>query len=399
MKILLKNANIVDRNKSLKGDIYIEEGIIRELGENLERDCETLDLKGLTLMPAFLDLHAHFRDPGFPKKETLETGSLAALRGGYTTVNLMANTWPIASNMEVVDYVLKKEEELDLIDVHQTVAVTNNFNGKSFEHLDQIDENKVRFISDDGKGIISNRVSYESMLIARDRGFIIMTHAEDMELTKIDYRMSENIISFRDLYLSQVTGARLHLAHVSTKEAIRAIRMAKEDGVNVTCEVTPHHIYMYDNDYRVNPPIREREDVEEIIRGIQDGTVDAIATDHAPHTEEEKKKGAPGISGIEVAFSLCYSKLVRQGHISLNRLSDLMSYGPARIFDVNKGLVEEGYLADLVVLDLDKEYEIDSRDFISKGKNTPLNGETVFGQPVLTMKAGAIKYKNKEYSI
>ena len=399
MNILIKNARLVDKEIDGLLDLYIEDGKIKEVGEGLDYDCQTLDAEGLVVMPAFTDLHVHFRDPGFTHKEDLETGSRAALRGGYTFVTLMGNTNPISSNMEVVDYVLDKARDLDLIDVHQVVSLTEKFDGRSLGHLDSIDRNKVRVLSEDGHGVISNKVTYDAMVWAKERDFIIMTHAEDMELTPIDYRISENIISLRDLYLASVTGVHLHLSHVSTKEAIEAIRIFKARGTRVSCEVAPHHIALADLDYRVNPPIRQREDNLEIIRGIQDGTVDAIATDHAPHTAKDKENGAPGMVGLETAFSICYSELVEKGHIGLQKLTELMSTNPSRIMGLNKGRIKEGYQADLVIVDLDKEYTIDASSFASKGRNTPFDGRNYKGQVVATIRKGLIKYKNEEYPI
>lgn len=398
MDVLIKQARIVDENLDFIGDLYVKDGLITDFGENLNYDCKIINGEGLVLMPSFVDLHVHFREPGFTYKEELFTGSLAALKGGYTLVNLMGNTNPICSSMETVEYVLNKGKELDLIDLHQTVSITKDFDGQTLEHLETLD-NRVKFISDDGKGVKSNIVMYNSMVKAKEKGLTIITHAEDDDLTPIDYRISENIITIRDLYLSKVTGANLHLAHVSTIEAIEEIRRAKSEGVNVTCEVTPHHISLWDNDYKVNPPIRTKVDVEAIIEGIIDGTVDAIATDHAPHSKEDKEKGAPGLSGIETAFSVCYTSLVRADRIDLKKLSHIMSANGAMIMNMKKGKIEKGYDGDIVLLDLNKEIIIDGENFISKGKNTPFNGMKFYGQVVTTIKEGKIKYINKEYSI
>ncbi|NLV87879.1 MAG: amidohydrolase family protein, partial [Tissierellia bacterium] len=252
MEILIKGARIVDESKDFLGDIYVRDGKIEDFGKDLNYPCNTIDGQGLTLMPSFIDLHVHFREPGYTYKEDLYTGSLAALRGGYTLVNLMANTKPVCSSMDIVEYVLNRAKELDLVDMHQVVSITKDFDGLTLSHLDPLDE-RVKFISDDGKGIKSNIVMYKAMLKALDKGLTIMVHAEDEDLTPIDYRISENIITMRDIYLSKETGAKIHLCHVSTKEAIEEIRRAKAQGINVTCEVTPHHIGLWDNDYKVNP--------------------------------------------------------------------------------------------------------------------------------------------------
>lgn len=391
MDLLIKGCRIVDETKDLLGDIYIKDGRIADYGGNINYDCKTISGENLVAMPAFIDMHVHFREPGYTYKEDIYTGSLAALKGGYTLVNLMANIKPICSNMEIVEYVLNRSKEIDLIDIHQTLSVTKNFDGKTLNHLNTID-NRVKFISDDGQGIQSNLTMYKAMIKAREMDLTIISHTEDEEIVSIDTRLSENIMTSRDIYLSKLTNGRLHLAHVSTKEAIEGIRKAKRQGVNITCEVTPHHIALYNDDYRVNPPIREKEDVEAIIQGIKDGIVDVIATDHAPHSKEDKEEGAPGISGIETAFAVSYTTLVKSGEISLNRLSQLMSRIPGNLMGVNKGKIKKGYDGDIVLLDLDKEIAIDGDNFISKGKNTPFNGQKFYGDVLATIRKGEIKY-------
>ena len=391
VELLLKNCRIVDESKDVLGDIYIENGKIVEYGKSLNYDCKTIDADGLIAMPAFIDMHVHFRDPGYPHKEDLYTGSMAALKGGYTFVNLMGNTQPIASNMDVVNYVLSKAEELNLVDVHQVVSISKNFDGESLEHLENLDH-RVKFISDDGNGVQSNLIMYEAMLKAKEKDLIIIAHEEDVEIVKIDTRLSENIMTFRDIYLSNITGAKLHLAHVSTKESIEKIRQAKIYNSNISCEVTPHHIALYDIKYRVNPPIREKKDVKAIIAGIKDGTVDMIATDHAPHSKEDKEKGAPGISGIETAFSICYTQLVKSGEISLNKLSEIMSANPGKLAAINKGKIKKSYDGDIVLVDLDKKVLVDGNTFRSRGKNTPFNGMEFYGEVVATIRRGEIKY-------
>lgn len=392
MSVLIKNCRIVDEEKDLFGDLYIKDGKIDNYGRSLNYDTYTIDAQGLIVMPAFVDMHAHFRDPGYTYKEDLHSGSLAALKGGYTCVNLMGNTNPICSDMKVVKYVLNKAKELNLIDIHQTVSITKNFDGKSLEHLDYIDNN-VKFISDDGKGVQSNLTMYLAMVKAKEKGLTIIAHEEDNEIVTINTRLSENLMTFRDIYLAKLTGTWLHLAHVSTKEAIEGIRKAKREIQNLTCEVTPHHLALYNYDYKVNPPIREKEDVLEIIKGIKDGTVDIIATDHAPHSMEDKEKGAPGISGLETAFPVCYTKLVKSEEITLNRLSQLMSSKPAQMLGVKKGKIQTGYDGDVVIVDLEKKVKINKDEFLSKGKNTPFDGMEFYGEVIATIRKGEIKYK------
>ncbi|QQY80329.1 dihydroorotase [Keratinibaculum paraultunense] len=391
MEVLIKNCRVIDETKDFVGDIYIKDGKITDFGAKLSYPSPSIDARNLAVMPSFIDMHAHFREPGYTYKEDIYTGSLAALKGGYTLVNLMANTNPICSSLEVVDFVLDKAKKLDLIDIHQSVSITKDFDGKTLQHLEHIDP-RIKFISDDGKGVQSNLVMYQAMKIAKEKGLTIIAHEEDEDIVYIDTRLSENLMTLRDIYLSKLTGASLHLAHVSTKESIEWIRKAKKEIANLSCEVTPHHIALYDLDYKVNPPIRKKEDVRAIVAGIKDGTVDVISTDHAPHSKEDKEKGSPGISGLETAFPICYTYLVKKGEISLNRLSQLMSATPGRLMGVNKGKIKVGYDGDIVLLDLDKEFTIDEKDFVSKGKNTPFNGKKVYGKVVATIRKGELKY-------
>ncbi len=396
MNLLIKNANVIDAYESFYGDILIIDGIITEIGKEINKDgIDIIDAKGLTLMPSFIDTHAHFRDPGLTYKEDMESGSRAAAKGGYTGVCLMGNTNPICSTKEVVEYVRNKAKEVGLIDIHQCVSITENFGGKSIEHLNAFDDDKeLVAITDDGVGVMDSSVMMKAMEKAKKNNWIVMSHAEDKTFSKIDMRIAEDLMTIRDLYLAKVTKARLHMAHVSTIDSIEAIRRAKKEGANVTCEVTPHHIALTtdESNYRVNPPIREKADVTAIIEGIKDGTVDCIGTDHAPHTEEDKAKGAPGMVGIETAFSICYTELVKKNGISVNKLSELMSRNPANILGMNKGSITIGKDGDLVLVDLNKEVVIDKEKFASKGKNTPFHGRKYFGEVIMTIKNGKVIY-------
>lgn len=396
MDLLIKNANMIDAYESFFGDILIIDGIITEIGKDINKEgIDIIDAKGLTLMPSFIDTHAHFRDPGLTYKEDMESGSRAAAKGGYTGVCLMGNTNPICSTKEVVEYVRNKAKEVGLIDVHQCVSITENFGGKSIEHLNAFDDDKeLVAITDDGVGVMDSSIMMKAMEKAKENNWIVMSHAEDKTFSKIDMRIAEDLMTIRDLYLAKATKARLHMAHVSTVESIEAIRRAKKEGANVTCEVTPHHIGLTteESNYRVNPPIREKADVNSIIEGIKDGTVDCIGTDHAPHTEEDKVKGAPGMVGLETAFSICYTELVRKNGISVNKLSELMSRNPAKILGMNKGSITIGKDGDLVLVDLNKEVVIDKEKFASKGKNTPFHGRKYFGEVIMTIKGGKLIY-------
>lgn len=396
MNLLIKNANIIDAYENFNGDILIIDGKISEIGKEINKtEVETIDAKGLTLMPAFIDTHAHFREPGLTHKEDIESGSKAAAKGGYTGVCLMGNTNPICSSIDVVEYVRNRAKEVGLVDIHQCVSITENFGGKSIEHLNAFeDDSELVAITDDGVGVMDSSIMMKAMEKAKENNWIVMSHAEDKTFSKIDMRIAEDLMTIRDLYLAKVTKARLHMAHVSTIESINAIRRAKKEGANVTCEVTPHHIGLTteESNYRVNPPIREKDDVKAIIEGIKDGTVDCIGTDHAPHTQEDKEKGAPGMVGLETAFSICYTELVKKYGITINKLSELMSRNPANILGMNKGSITIGKDGDLVLVDLNKEVIIDKDKFVSKGKNTPFHGRKYFGEVVMTIKAGKVIY-------
>ncbi|MBU3143557.1 dihydroorotase family protein [Clostridium sp. CF012] len=397
MELLIKNARVIDCSQDFISDVYINSGIIYEIGKKLEKDCEVIDGEGYILAPSFVDIHSHFREPGYTYKEDLLSGSQAAARGGYTAVNLMANTKPVCSSMDTINRVLKKAREINLVDIHQCASITKDLLGQSIDHLLEL-TNEVKFISDDGKGVANSRIMLQAMVVAREKNLTIISHAENEELVDIDTRLAENIMTSRDIILSKFTGCKLHLAHVSTKEAMSDIIEGKKQGGKITCEVTPHHLALTsETEYRVNPPLRKAEDVNFLIEAIKNGFVDVIATDHAPHTMEDKTKGAPGISGLETSFPVCFTKLVGEGHITLNKLSELMSKNPAKIMGLNKGEIKIGFDGDLVLLDIKNKYNIDTTEFLSKGVNSPFDGKTVLAAVMCTIKAGRIVYKAENF--
>lgn len=393
MDLLIRNVQCADCHKDFRGDVYIKDGKVASIGQNLSIDCEVVEGEGLLLLPSFVDFHSHFRDPGFTYKEDIASGSHAAVHGGYTAVNLMANTKPICSSMETVEYVLKRAEEVGLIDISQTVSITKDFDGRDISHLDNI-KAPVKFISDDGRGVLSDRVMYDAMIKAKSMDLTVISHAENEEVTPVSSRLSENLMTARDIILAGHTGCRLHIAHVSTREAMEDIIRAKKEGYSITCEVTPHHIGLSDDvSYRVNPPLRDMEDIGYLIKAVKDGWVDTISTDHAPHSYEDKLNGSPGMSGLETAFSVCYTTLVRQGYITINELSALMSKNPARMMGLNKGEISVGLDGDLVLVDIGKKYKVDTSSFMSKGKNTPFEGMEYYGVIKMTIKNGVIVYR------
>lgn len=389
--MLIKNAKLSDGTQV---DVLIRNGKIAGLMQDMPAHGEeVIDAAGRTLLPGFIDLHCHWRTPGFEYKEDIATGSAAAAAGGYTFVNLMPNTKPVCSSAAQAHAVMDEAERLGICGANQTISITENFDGHTLDHLKSLPED-LRFITEDGKGVQNNQVMAKAFAICAQRDLVLMSHAEDMEISKWDYRLAENIETVRNLHLSEYYGTRLHMCHVSTKEAMAAIGDAKRRGVPVTCEVTPHHLWFADTDYRVNPPIRQAEDVEALVEAIRTGVVDAIATDHAPHSAEDKANGAAGMIGLETAFGVCYTKLCREKGLDLYYLEALMSRFPAAILGLaGKGAIQVGMDADLTLVELDTPYVVDAAAMHSKSHNTPFDGVTLYGRVDLTIRGGRVTYQ------
>ena len=389
--MLIKNAKLSDGTQV---DVLIRNGKIAGLMQDMPAHGEeVIDAAGRTLLPGFIDLHCHWRTPGFEYKEDIATGSAAAAAGGYTFVNLMPNTKPVCSSAAQAHAVMDEAERLGICGANQTISITENFDGHTLDHLKSLPED-LRFITEDGKGVQNNQVMSKAFAICAQRDLVLMSHAEDMEISKWDYRLAENIETVRNLQLSEYYGTRLHMCHVSTKEAMAAIGDAKRRGVPVTCEVTPHHLWFADTDYRVNPPIRQAEDVEALVDAIRTGVVDAIATDHAPHSAEDKANGAAGMIGLETAFGVCYTKLCREKGLDLYYLEALMSRFPAAILGLaGKGAIQVGMDADLTLVELDTPYVVDAAAMHSKSHNTPFDGVTLYGRVDLTIRGGRVTYQ------
>lgn len=387
-----EKVHVVDDTVDAMANIVVENGYIQQIDFSDEKPADDTPV----LLPAFTDLHAHFRDPGLTYKEDVTSGSHAAVRGGYTAVNLMPNTLPVVSSLAQAHEVEDRIHALNLIRANQVVSMTLNEQGQDCSHLLDIPAGAIPFVSDDGKGVNNDVVMEQIFNICKNKDLLIMAHEEDAKYSPQDLRMAENSMTFRDLELCEKTGGAIHFCHVSTIEAITAIGEAKRKGLHVSCEVCPHHIYFnaeQANYYRVAPPFRNDEDIRALIAALQDGTVDAISTDHAPHTPEDKANGANGISGIETAFSLCYTKLVKGGFLSLNKLVQLMATKPSQMMRLNKGSFKVGMLADFVLVDLQNPYVIHASEFASRGKNTPFEGQEVYGRVLKTFKDGKTVYE------
>ena len=392
---LITNAVTADGTKV---DLLVRDGRIVAMGSlAAELDTEklsVLDAAGRTVLPAFIDLHTHWRTPGFEYKEDIATGSASAAAGGYTFVNLMPNTKPVCCDPAVAWANQQEAARIGLCDANQTVSITRDFDGRDFDHLKTLPET-VKFITEDGKGVQSTNVMAKVFALCHQKGITVMSHAEDMDISPWDYRLAEDIETVRNLYLSEYYQTRLHMCHVSTRGSIEAIAAAKWRGVPVTCEVTPHHLWFDDStcNYRVNPPIRSADDVEALIEAIQTGVVDAIGTDHAPHSAQDKANGAAGMVGSETAFGVCYTKLCVERGLPLQLVSQLMSTGPAAVLGLEtKGQLAPGYDADFVLVDLDTPYVVDENKMHSKSNNTPFHGAPLYGKICLTVKGGKVTY-------
>ncbi|MGL5754175.1 MAG: dihydroorotase [Paraclostridium sp.] len=382
-RLLIKNARIIDANKDFKSDLLVENGKISKIDSNIDlENIKVIDGENYVLMPSFIDLHTHLRDPGLTHKEDLETGQKAALKGGFTVLCPMANTKPACDNKDVMEYILNKAEKLDLCDIKQVCAITKNLEGQEIIDIASMRKYTDLF-SDDGYTLHNEEIMKEALKMSKELHFKVLTHCQP-----------EEIIVKRDLKLLKEVGGNLHICHISLKDTLDEIKKYKNDGYKFTCEVGPHHIYGYGLDYKVNPSFAEEDDMKHLIQGIKDGYIDMIGTDHAPHTVEDKQNGAPGISNIEVAFQMV-NKVFSENKISLNKLSEMMSLNPAKLLGLNQGLIEEGLRADLVLIDAEYESVIDTKKFLSKGKNNPFDNQKVVGKVIMTIRDGKIMYDIK----
>lgn len=420
--LLIKSGQVIcpDTNLNDKLDLLLDEqGKILAVGSCLNAEgAEVINADGLTVVPGFIDLHTHLREPGEEAKETIKTGTRAAAAGGFTTVTCMGNTKPKLDNSLVISYVQQKAKQDGLVNVFIYGCITKGQEGKELTEMGSLLEQGVVGFSDDGRTVANGRVMRLAMQYGKQFDALFSLHCEDEEICRggaanegyVATRLGipgmpavgEDLIVARDLLLAEDTGARVHIAHLSTAGSVNLVRQAKKRGVRVSAEVCPHHICLteeaimdYNTAAKVNPPFRTEADLNSLLKGLEDGTIDAIATDHAPHTEVEKAKEftqAPfGISGLETAFSLAYTALVKTKILTMSQLVQKMSLNPANILGLkNKGRISPGADGDLVLLNLDTETVIDVTKFVSKGKNSPFHGKLTAGLPVMTIVNGKI---------
>ncbi|WP_431799462.1 dihydroorotase [Halobacillus andaensis] len=421
MSVLIKNAKRIENGEFVPCEVLISEGLIEKVDKTINQQAETvIDAEGHLLTPGLVDVHIHLREPGGEAKETIATGTLAAAKGGFTTVCAMPNTRPVPDNAETMKGLNKKIKENAVVRVLPYASITTRQLGKEMVDFAQLNDAGAFAFTDDGVGVQEAGMMYEAMLKASKLNQTIVAHCEDNSLVyngvvhkgSVSTRLNvpgipnaaESVHIARDVLLAEAADCHYHVCHVSTKESVRVIRDAKKAGIKVTAEVTPHHLLLNENDikeddafYKMNPPLRSKEDQEALIQGLQDGTIDCIATDHAPHTEEEKQAGlikSPfGITGLETAFPLLYTCLVEKKGWNLEDLIDWLTSKPSQLFKLPYGTLEEGSAADLTIINLTEERTINRFEFASKGKNTPFHNWKAKGWPVLTIVNGEIAWK------
>lgn len=420
-RILLKGGTVVRNGLIERADVYVVDGKIARVAADIQpaEGDKIYDCTGLTIMSGLVDLHVHLREPGFSSKETIATGTAAAAHGGFTTVCSMPNLAPAPDTMENLQQQLDIIERDAVIKVLPYATITRKRAGDELVNFAELKPYVAGF-SDDGTGVQTEEVMRQAMVEAAKTDTIIAAHCEVDELLRGGYihdgeyaaknghrgicSESEWKQVERDIELAAEAGCRYHVCHISTKQTVELIRQAKARGVKITCETGPHYLTMCDMDlkeegrFKMNPPIRSAEDRDALIAGLQDGTIDVVATDHAPHTAEEKSRGlersAMGVVGIETSFAVIYTKLVKTGIISLEKAVEVLAEAPRKIFNLGGGL-KEGEAADIAVFDLEKEFTVDPDTFLSKGRSTPFEGWQLQGECCLTLVDGRVAYERK----
>lgn len=424
MSILIKNGRVIDPDSRLDEicDLLIENGLIKKVEKEIhEKDAEVIDAEGCYVMPGLIDMHVHLRDPGLTHKEDIVTGAMAAARGGVTTILAMPNTKPVIDSPDRVSYVHHKAKQHAPVHVLQVGAITKGMQGEELADIEGMADAGIPAISEDGKSVMNAHLYEEAMRIAARRNLPVLAHCEDINMVNggcmnlgeksREWNLPgisnavEDVIIARDLVLAKNTGVHLHLCHCSTKDSAKMVEEARKNGISVSAEVCPHHFILStddmiqgDTNYKMNPPLRSREDVEALKQGLKEDIFDVISTDHAPHAEEEKQQSfqkAPfGIVGLETSVALTITELVDKGILTPMQMAEKMSYNPARILHMEqKGSLKPGKDADVTIIDPKKEWVIDPKAFASKGKNTPFGGKKVKGAVRYTICGGHVVYE------
>lgn len=427
MKILIKNGRIIDPANSIDeiADVYITDGVIAEIGKDLQLDganTEVIDASGKVVAPGLVDMHVHLREPGQEYKETIETGTRAAVCGGVTSVACMPNTEPVCDNEAVVRFIKERAKDAGYANVFPIGAISKNLEGKYLAEIGQMAFEGAVAISDDGRpvensGLMRRAIEYSDMF-----DITVISHCEDIALGEGDMNegavatemglrgispAAEEVMAARDILVAESLGGRVHIAHISTKGTVELIREAKKRGVKVTCETCPHYFALteeacqnYNTNAKMNPPLRTAEDVAAIKAGLKDGTIDCIVTDHAPHHRDEKNcefsQAKNGIVGLETSLGLGIKYLVKEGVLSMSELIEKMSKNPAEILGISRGTLSVGHSADVIVFDPDRAWTVDINKFKSKGKNSPFDGFELFGKPEYVLVGGEIVINSGE---
>ncbi len=419
-KLLIRNGRVIDPANQIDRvtDVLLASGIVRAVGDNLPaRGAEEFDATGLIVAPGFIDMHVHLREPGFESSETIETGGRCAAVGGFTSVCCMPNTSPVNDTAHLTRYIIERANAVAKVNVFPIGAITKGSAGEELASIGAMQAAGAVAISDDGRPVMNSRVMRRAMEIASSFDLPVIDHCEDLNLSaggdmhegqaSVRFGLrgipscSEDVMVARDLLLAEVTGARYHVAHLSTRNAVAMVAEAKRRGLRVSCEVSPHHfaihdgeIIPYDSNYKMKPPIRCLHDVDAMIEGIKSGIVDAIATDHAPHSVTDKMQEFErcpfGILGLETAIGISLERLVHPGHISIQRLIELFTTGPAGILKLNRGTLTPGLPGDVTILDPNSEWAYDVNRSPSKSRNSPFDGHRFKGRAVATVVAGEL---------
>lgn len=425
MSILIKNITVVSEEQVLPNqDILIEGKHIMELGESVSGNAqETIDGTGLYAFPGFVDMHSHLRDPGFTYKEDIASGTQSAAAGGFTSVCCMPNTKPVIDHADVVRYILEEAKKTGAAKVLPVACITKGMKGNVLTNFTELKKAGAIAFSDDGLPVVQNSMIEQAMLAAKEANALLMLHEEDLSLrgdgvaNEGENARKAGLLGIsnevedgptrRDILLAEKTGARVHFCHVSTKGSVQLIREGKKRGAPITCETGPHYFSLEDSvllgrsaNTKVNPPIRSKGDVNAIIEGIIDGTIDAIATDHAPHSEQEKLQtfeAAPfGLIGFETAFALVVTNLLEKNRISICDIVKLMSTAPRRILGIGGGCIQKGGVADIAICDINQKRTVQKEEIVSKAKNSPYIGMELTGQVLCTFVDGRIRYDNRQ---